>query len=163
MSRRKEDPSSCPALGTQQPRPKNSDSSDKKPLDCQKTTKLRVQNICCATETKLVQESLEPLDGVGSITVNLICRVVYVRHDPEVTSPTELVSTLNRVHLGASIMKTGSNHPDGGSESFPPKLSSFLIYLLIQTILLLVAVVAFFAEASWFQWVVKSCLAFLQC
>ena len=146
-------PSSCPASGTQQPRPEDSDSSDKKPLERQKTTKLRVQNICCATECRLVQESLESLEGVGSITVNVISRVVYVRHDPEVTSPTELVSTLNRVHLGASIMETGSNQPDGGSESFPPKLSSFLIYLLIQTILLLVAVVAFFAEASWFQWV----------
>ena len=134
-------------------RPEDSENSDKKPLERQKTTKLRVQNICCAMESKLVQESLEPLEGVESITINLICRVVYVRHDPEVTSPTKLVSTLNRVHLGASIMETGSNQPDGGSESFPPKLSSFLIYLLIQTILLLVAVVAFFAEASWFQWV----------
>ena len=134
-------------------RPEDSESSDKKPLDRQKTTKLRVQNICCAKESKLVQKSLEPLEGVESITVNLIYRMVYVRHDPEVTSPTKLASTLNRVHLGASIMETGSNQPDGGSESFPPKLSSFLIYLLIQTILLLVAVVAFFAEASWFQWV----------
>ena len=146
-------PSSCPASGTKRPRPEDNDSSDKQPLERQKTTKLRVQNICCATESKLVQESLEPLEGVESITVNLICRVVYVRHDPEVTSPTELVSTLNRMHLGASIMETGSNQQDDGSESFPPKLSSFLIYLLIQTILLLVAVVAFFADTSWFQWV----------
>ena len=146
-------PSSCPDSGTQDLCPEDSDSSDKKPLECQKTTKLRVQNICCAKESKLVQESLEPLEGVESISVNVIGRVVYVRHDPEVTSPTKLVSTLNRVHLGASIMETGSNQPDGGSENFPPKLSSFLIYLLIQTILLLVAVVAFFAETSWFQWV----------
>ena len=146
-------PSSCPASGTKRPRPEDNDSSDKQPLERQKTTKLRVQNICCATESKLVQESLEPLEGVESITVNLICRVVYVCHDPEVTSPTELVSTLNHMHLGASIMETGSNQQDDGSESFPPKLSSFLIYLFIQTILLLVAVVAFFADTSWFQWV----------
>ena len=131
-----------------------SDSSDKKPLVRQSTTKLRVQNICCAMESKLVQESLEPLEGVVSIAVNVIGRVVYVRHDPEVTSATELVNTLNRVHLGASIMETGSHNPDGSkNESLPPSLSSFLIYLLIQTILLMVAVVAFFAEASWYQWV----------
>ena len=144
-----------PSLPTPPPTPraKNSDSTDKKPLIGLNTTKLRVQNICCAMESKLVQESLEPLEGVISIAVNVIGRVVYVRHDPEVTSTTQLVSTLNRMHMGASIMETGSSHPDGGSESLPPKLSSFLIYLLIQTILLLVAVVAFFAEASWFQWV----------
>ena len=135
------------------PGAKESDGSDKKPLVRQSTTKLRVQNICCAMESKLVQESLEPLEGVVSIAVNVIGRVVYVRHNPEVTSPTELVNTLNRVHLGASIMETGSHQSDSKNESLPPKLSSFLIYLLIQTILLMVAVVAFFAKVSWYQWV----------
>ena len=144
-----------PSLPTTPPTPraKYSDSTDKKPLVGLNTTKLRVQNICCAMESELVQEALEPLEGVVSIAVNVIGRVVYVRHDLEVTSTTQLVSTLNRVHLGASVMETGSSHTDGRSESLPPKLSSFLIYLLIQTILLLVAVVAFFAEASWYQWV----------
>ena len=144
-----------PSLPTPPPTPraKNSDSAGKKPLVGLNTTKLRVQNICCAMESKLVQECLEPLEGVISIAVNVIGRVVYVRHDPEVTSTIQLVSTLNRMHMGASIMETGSSHPDGRSESLPPKLSYFLIYVLIQTILLLVAVVAFFAEASWFQWV----------
>ena len=146
-------PSSCPDSGTQQSRPEDSDSSCKKPLESQKTTKLRVQNICCAKERKLVQETLESLEGVESIAVNVIGRVVYVRHDPEVTPPTELVSKLNRVHLGSSIMETGFIQPDGGSESLPFKLSSFLIYLLIQTVLFIVAVAAFFAEASWHQWV----------
>ena len=142
-------PSSCPASGTQQSRPENSDSSDKKPLERQKTTKLRVQNICCAKERKLVQETLESLDGVESIAVNVIGRVVYVRHDPEVTPPTELVSTLNRMHLGSSIMETGYVQPDDGRE----RLHYFLIYLLIQTVLFIVAVAAFFAKASWNQWV----------
>ncbi|XP_078383975.1 uncharacterized protein LOC144666414 [Oculina patagonica] len=130
-----------------------SDSSEKKPLVQQNTTKLRVQNICCAMESKLVQESLEPLEGVASIAVNVIGRVVYVRHDPEVTSATELVNTLNRVHLGASIMETGSHQHGEESERLPPSLSSFLIYLLIQTILLIIATVAFFSGASWYQWV----------
>ncbi|KAL9988538.1 hypothetical protein ACROYT_G002995 [Oculina patagonica] len=130
-----------------------SDSGEKKPLVQQNTTKLRVQNICCAMESKLVQESLEPLEGVVSIAVNVIGRVVYVRHDPEVTSATELVNTLNRVHLGASIMETGSHQHGEESERLPPSLSSFLIYLLIQTILLIVATVAFFSGASWYQWV----------
>ena len=126
-------------------------AGEKKPVV--RTTKLRVQNICCAMESKLVQDCLEPLDGVVSIAVNVIGRVVYVRHDPEVTSPTELVSTLNRVYLGASIMESGSRQNGEDSEKMPLSLSSFFVYLLIQTILLMLGVVAFFAGMSWYKWV----------
>ena len=126
--------------------------SQNKPL--QHTTKLRVHNICCALESKLVQETLEPLEGVTSIAVNVIGRVAYVRHDPEVTTASELISALNRLHLGASIMETGSRQSDGKSDSLPPLLSSCFIYLLIQTVLLLIAVVAHFVKgASWYKWV----------
>lgn len=127
-------------------------SSKKKPVIRESTTKLRVQNICCAMESTLVQESLEPLEGVKSIAVNVIGRVVYVRHDPEVTSATELVDTLNRNHLGASVMETGSQEHDEDNKSLPPSLSTFLIYLLLQTILLMTGVVAFFCDASWYRW-----------
>ena len=131
-----------------------SDSGEKKHSKTQQnTTKLRVQNICCAMDSKLIQESLEPLEGVVSIAVNVIGRVVYVRHDPGVTSATELVNSLNRVHLGASIMETGSHQHAEESERLPPSLSSFLVYLLIQTMLMIVATVAFFSKASWYKWV----------
>lgn len=133
--------------------PESDSAGETKLVVRENTTKLRVQNICCAMESKLIQDSLEPLEGVVSIAVNVIGRVVYVRHDPEVTSASELVSTLNRVHLGASIMESGSRHQGKDSERMPPSLSSFLIYLLIQTILLMVGVVAFFADKSWYKWV----------
>ncbi|KAJ7372284.1 hypothetical protein OS493_019728 [Desmophyllum pertusum] len=42
-----------------------SDSSDSKSNGHQHVTKLRVQNICCAMETKLVTDTLEPLKGVS--------------------------------------------------------------------------------------------------
>jgi len=104
-------------------------------------------------ESKLIQDSLEPLEGVVSIAVNVIGRVVYVRHDPVVTSAIELVNTLNSVHLGASIMESGSRRRGEDSEKMPPSLASFLGYLLIQTILLMVGVGAFFANTSWYKWV----------
>lgn len=133
--------------------PESDSAGGTKPVVRERTTKLRVQNICCPMESMLVQDSLEPLEGVVSIAVNVIGRVVYVRHDPEVTSATELVNTLNRVHLGASIMESGSRQHGKDSEKMPPSLSLLLVYLLIQTILLMVGVVAFFAETSWYQWV----------
>ena len=139
------------------PPPNESDNSEKKPMLRQRTTKLRVQNICCAMESKLILDFLEPLEGVTSIAVNVIGRVAYVCHDPEVTSATELVTTLNRMHLGASIMETGS---DNKNEGLPRSLSLFLVYLLVQSILMIVGVVAFFVEADWYQWVAISEIVF---
>ncbi|KAJ7372282.1 hypothetical protein OS493_019726 [Desmophyllum pertusum] len=76
-------------------------SSDSKSSGRQHVTKLRVQNICCAMETKLVMDTLEPLNGVSSVSVNVIGRIAYVRYDPDLTSPNELANALNDVHLGA--------------------------------------------------------------
>ena len=133
--------------------PKESGSSEKKLIPQQRTTKLRVQNICCLLESGLIQDTLKPLEGVTSVAVNVIGRVVYVRHEPEVTSATDLVTTLNRKHLGASIMETGSHHSANKGEGLPRSLLAFLIYLLLQSILLIVIVVAFLTKAKWFQWV----------
>ncbi|XP_068733805.1 uncharacterized protein [Montipora capricornis] len=140
-----------------------SDSSGKKSKVHMLTTKLRVQNLCCPMEGKLVQESLEPLEGVTSIAVNVIGRVAYVRHDPEVTSASELVTTLNRVHLGASIMETGSPQSEGKNDTLPRSLQSCFVYLLIQTFLLLTAVVAFFVGLSWYKWVAITEIVFGIC
>ena len=114
-------------------------------------TKLRVQNICCAMESKLVLDTLEPLDGVKSVSVNVIGRIAYVHYDPEVTSPNEMVNTLNKVHLGASIMETGSHRLQ--ERKVPFSLYWYVVYVLIQTVLLTVAVAAYFTQKAWFEWV----------
>lgn len=46
--------------------------------------------------------------GVENIRVNVIGRVVHVTHFAELTSPTTLMTTLNKRHLGVSIVDTGS-------------------------------------------------------
>ena len=114
-------------------------------------TKLRVQNICCAMESKLVLDTLEPLDGVKSVSVNVIGRIAYVHYDPEATSPNEMVNTLNKVHLGASIMETGSHRLQ--ERKVPFSLYWYVVYVLIQTVLLTVAVAAYFTQKAWFEWV----------
>ena len=102
-------------------------------------------------ESTLVLDTLEPLDGVKSVSVNVIGRIAYVHYDPEVTSPNEMVNTLNKVHLGASIMETGSHHLQ--DRKVPFSLYWYVIYILIQTVLLTVAVAAFFTQKAWFEWV----------
>ena len=116
-------------------------------------TRLRVQNICCSKENKLVLDTLEPIKGVFSVSVNVIGRIAYVRYDPKVTSPNFLIDVLNRAHLGASIMETGA-HQLKNEKMFPFSLSySFTIYLLMHTMLMIVATVAFFDKRAWFEWV----------
>ena len=102
-------------------------------------------------ESKLVLDTLEPLDGVKSVSVNMIGRVAYVHYDPEVTSPNEMVNTLNKVHLGASIMETGSHNLQ--DRKVPFSLHSYVVYILIQTVLLTVAAAAFFTQKAWYEWV----------
>ena len=48
------------------------------------------------------------LQGVENIRVNVIGRVVHVSHFAEMVSPTTLMTTLNKRHLGVSIVDTGS-------------------------------------------------------
>lgn len=120
-------------------------------LSRRNTTKLRVQNICCAMEAHLVEECLKPLKGIDSVAVNVIGRVVHVRHDPEVTSPTELVDCLNKVHLGATVMEIGS-HRDHGEEQMPRVLKLTMIYVLIQAVLLVTAVSGLFLKEGWYKW-----------
>ena len=117
----------------------------------QNVTKLRVQNICCAKERKLVLATLESVKGVMSLSVNVIGRIVYVRYDPELTSPNELVVALNNLTLGASIMETGFHHLE--NERVPFSLYLYAIYIVIQTVLLTVATAAFFRKQHWFEWV----------
>ncbi|KAL9988539.1 hypothetical protein ACROYT_G002996 [Oculina patagonica] len=131
--------------------PSSGDSSESKTMARKNLTKLRVQNICCAKESKLVLDTLKSMKGVASVSVNVIGRIAYVRYDPEVTSPNQLVNALNDVHLGASIMETGFHHLEGGS--VPLSLYWYVIYLGIQTVLLVVASAAFFRKEHWFEWV----------
>ena len=46
--------------------------------------------------------------GIEKIRVNVIGRVVHVSHFAELSSPTTLMTTLNKRHLGVSIVDTGA-------------------------------------------------------
>ncbi|XP_032240890.1 probable cadmium-transporting ATPase isoform X2 [Nematostella vectensis] len=116
------------------------------------TTKLRVQNICCAMEAQLVKDVLAPIDGVINVAVNMIGRVAHVRHDLEIVSVRTLLDSLNKVHLGATVMETGNHH---GVEKhvIPLRIKLLLVYIAIQTVLFIVAVVGLFLKTKWFMWV----------
>ena len=142
------------------PTPENDDRDDMPFLPKNCTTKLRVQNICCIMEANLVRECLEPMESVFSVAVNVIGRVAHVQHNPQVTTPTDLVKCLNKVHLGASIMETGSRHDSDKGEKIPKSLKLHGLYLLINTVLFVTAVVGYVLKEEWFQWVAVAEIVF---
>jgi len=72
-----------------------------------KTTELKVEGICCASEVPLVERLLSKLPGVRSVAVNVTTQSVFVVHDSGLSSPDDLAAALNRAGLRARV-KGGS-------------------------------------------------------
>lgn len=125
------------------------------------TTKLRVQNICCPKEGRIVQEELRKLPGINTIRVNVLGRVAYISYDQDKVTPTEMLDTLNKRHLGASVVDAGTEK--NVDQGFPRELKILLTILIIQVVLLGVVLGAMFSHAFWYRWVaiVQICFGML--
>jgi copper chaperone CopZ len=66
-------------------------------------SQLYVQNICCASEIPAVEKILLPLEGVVSVSINTTTKTVYVDHDTNQVSATDLCDALNRGRFGAQV------------------------------------------------------------
>ncbi len=95
--------------------------------------------------------SLGRLPGINNIRVNVLGRVAYVSHDEEKIPPPVLLETLNKRHLGASIVDAGSE--EERENGFPRELKITLAALALQAVLFGVSLGAMFLHASWFYWV----------
>ena len=115
------------------------------------TTKLRVQNMCCPKESRIVEEELAKLEGISTVRVNVVGRVVHVSHHPDVVSPTELMIILNKRHLGVSIVDTGSE--EKAESGLPKSLKVLAGFLVVQSALVSVAVGGKISGTSWYMWV----------
>eukprot|EP01040_Poterioochromonas_malhamensis_P008920 gene8920-9657_t len=75
-------------------------------------TRLRVANLCCAGEEKIIRATLANLTGVEHIAVNVIGRYVVVKHcSVECCAPTvKMVDMLNAKQLGVSIQEVGGSN-----------------------------------------------------
>jgi len=81
---------------------------------------LRIQNMCCESEVRLIEKQLKPMAGVSAVRTNVIgrsCVVTYCGRAGCAASPDELVRRLNDVYLGASIL---SQSEKSGEESEAP-------------------------------------------
>ena len=83
-----------------------------------KVARIRVSNLHCEQETRLVMDTLQPRDGVRQVVVNSIGRLAIVRYDASAVSINDLVGALNRYKLGCSIQDNG----DQASADAAPRL-----------------------------------------
>lgn len=107
--------------------------------------------MCCPKESTIVQEELAKLEGIKTIKVNVLGRVVHVRHHPEVVSATELMAVLNKRHLGVSIVDTGAEETTGNG--LPRSLKILLGNLVVQAVLFGIALGGRFSSGGWYMWV----------
>eukprot|EP00795_Rhopilema_esculentum_P005053 gene5053-165_t len=118
------------------------------------TTKIRVQNICCGKEADLIKRELEPLNGVKSVTINIVGRIGFVKHDKEVISAVEIINKLNQLHLGVSIMESGDQ--EGAQvlrRDVIMKLGSKCAVLGVLLVLFIVVIIGRSKNFSWQKWV----------
>eukprot|EP00794_Sanderia_malayensis_P012802 gene12802-14115_t len=129
-----------------------------KECDVVSTTKLRVQNMCCGQEAKMLKSSLGVLKGVVSVHVNVPGRVAVVRHKTCVLSKSKIVKILNDKHLGVSIIEQG-RLTAGDSMQVSWKFLLQLSTLSVISALYAVTLGASFYNQNWSSWVALALIA----
>jgi Zn2+/Cd2+-exporting ATPase len=78
-------------------------------------SRFRVANLCCAGEEKIVRSSLEGMNGIENIAVNVIGRYIVIKHCAVTCCAPgdKIVEILNAKHLGASIQEAAGADEDG--------------------------------------------------
>ena len=119
-----------------------------------KTTKFRIQNICCGKEADMMKRELEPLKGISSVSVNVVGRIGFVSHDTNIISATDIVTILNKLHLGVSIMESGSKEGEKLlRKEVIIRLAGKSVVLGVLTALFIVVLIGRVHNYNWMKWV----------
>lgn len=62
-----------------------------------------VQNICCASEIPAILRIVEPLAGVKNVSINTTTKTVYVDHELDTLTATQICAALNAQGFGAQV------------------------------------------------------------
>ncbi|KAJ9458701.1 Cadmium/zinc-transporting ATPase HMA3 [Diplonema papillatum] len=71
--------------------------------------RIRLHNLCCRMELKLIAAALDGKPGVQSHEDNVLGRVCEVLYDSSMITPAEIVVILNSYNLGASIKEKSAS------------------------------------------------------
>lgn len=70
------------------------------------TNRLRIANLCCSGEEKMIYASLQDVNGIDDIAVNIIGRYAIIKHCPvSCCAPIDkMVFLLNEKYLGNNLI-----------------------------------------------------------
>jgi len=108
-------------------------------------TRIKMANLCCEMESKLIHKCLDPLEGVLDVRVSVIGRLAIVTHDACI-SGSSIVDELNKAHLGAALSGTNIEDVKERDEHFLINKKEWLPPLLIVIIYFL----GIFSRKNWF-------------
>lgn len=103
-------------------------------------TRIRVNNLCCSGEEKIIRSSLEKMTGIENIAVNIIGRYAVVKHCQEACcAPSErIIQILNDKYLGASIQEVA----DEDSSEVEFRISTFdTVHVFLVFILFIIGLI----------------------
>ena len=124
-----------------------------------KTTRVRVANLCCAGEERIIRTALDKMKGIEKVSVNIIGRYAIIQHcNVECCSPSSLIAeVLNKQHLGVSIQEMSSVEEEK-EESVD---TLHLLYILAVWVMLLVGLCLFFVSDASEDMLLASDLLFI--
>jgi copper chaperone CopZ len=84
-------------------------------------------DICCASEIPMINEVLEPVEGVERVLINVPVKTVIVDHDPSLVTAKDVEGVLNKNHFVAKIKLDGAagqaaGATEGRSQFFVEKI-----------------------------------------
>ncbi|KAJ1437463.1 E1-E2 ATPase-domain-containing protein [Ochromonadaceae sp. CCMP2298] len=105
-------------------------------------TRIRVNNLCCAGEERIIRLCLENLMGIEHVAVNIVGRYAVVKHCPVACCipAARIVELLNEKYMGASLHEVGgvdTASEDEFSSLLPQALHCLLVAALFLVGLLL--------------------------
>lgn len=116
------------------------------------TLELRVQNICCSKEAVLLKTTLDETPGILTVSVNVIGRRAFITYDSSAIEPSDIVQSLNDIHLGASMVGDGSQDDEKFDRQ---EIMLFLkaANITLMSCLFVALLVAQFRKLSYKKWI----------
>ncbi len=104
------------------------------------STRIRIANLCCAGEERIIRNSLDNYHGVESVSVNILGRYIVVKHCPaNCCAPADkIVDILNKQRLGASVQEALGQEEEG--DTFEAFLKENLYRWIYVTLLILILI-----------------------
>jgi Zn2+/Cd2+-exporting ATPase len=98
-----------------------------------KKTRLRITNLCCSGEERIIRSVLQDISGIEEISINVIGRYAVIKHcNVQCCAPIErIVHLLNEKQLGASVQEANTNEDEKNDEPEWASIAHGVVVILL--------------------------------